>query len=130
MDYVKRIQDVPKKIWKPPKPGEPQPIANLLDGQDIITQGGGGAIPGSERITVLVQNYRPGGTHIEHAHGDAEQVFFVLEGRGEFMLDDEWFDISKGDLIFVPRNVRHAARNSSGQTLVLIFMSVPLPDKA
>ena len=126
MDNVANIQDVPKKIWKPPGEGEPEPIATLLDGQDLITSGPSGVIGGSERITILVQNYRPGGVHKTHAHEDAEQVFFVYEGRGEFLLGNDWFKISKGDLVYVPRNTIHAAKNSSESTLILLFMSVPL----
>ncbi len=127
MDYAKKISEVPRKIWRPPKPGEPEPIATLLDGQDLITTGTGGVLPSSEKTTVLVQNYRPGGAHKEHAHGDAEQVFFVFRGRGQFMLDDRWFDVSEGDLIYVPRGVNHAARNSSDGELTIIFISTPLP---
>jgi quercetin dioxygenase-like cupin family protein len=127
MENVINIQEVPKKIWKPPGEGEPEPIATLLDGQDLITSGPSGAIHGSRRITILVQNYRPGGVHKVHAHEDAEQVFFVYEGYGKFLLGDDWFDISKGDLVYVPRNTVHAAKNTSDSTLILLFMSVPLP---
>jgi quercetin dioxygenase-like cupin family protein len=129
MEYAKRIQDIPKKIWKPPEPGEPEPIATLLDGQDLVTKGSEGAIPGSEALTVLVQNYRPKGTHRIHAHEDLEQVFYVFDGSGEFKLGDRWFPISKGDLVFVPRNVSHGARNTSEGILVMIFISVPLTGK-
>ena len=126
MNYAKKIDEIPKNIWKEPKPGEPEPLARLLDGQDLITPGKEGGITGSERLKILVQNYRPGGSHRSHVHDDCEQVFFVAEGEGELMLDGKWFDVSKGDLIFVPRNVSHAARNNSEGTLVIIFISVPL----
>jgi quercetin dioxygenase-like cupin family protein len=126
MKNVVNIGEVRKKIWQPPKEGEPEGIATLLDGQDLITPGGSGAIKNSGRITILVQNYRPGGVHKIHAHDDTEQVFFVYEGTGEFLLGEEWFEIQKGDLIFVPKDTVHAAKNSSDSTLILIFMSVPL----
>jgi quercetin dioxygenase-like cupin family protein len=126
MKNVINIGEVHKKIWHPPKEGEPEGLATLLDGQDLITSGGSGEINNSGRITILVQNYRPGGVHKIHAHDDTEQVFFVYEGTGEFLLGEEWFGIKKGDLIFVPKDTVHAARNSSDSTLILIFMSVPL----
>jgi mannose-6-phosphate isomerase-like protein (cupin superfamily) len=126
MKNVINLRDVPKKIWKPPAPGDPEPIATLLDGQDLLTRDSDGAIEGSERLTMLVQNYRPGGFHKTHSHHDAEQVFFVYEGEGQFLLGEEWFDISRGDLVYVPRNTTHAARNTSDDTLTLIFISVPL----
>ncbi len=128
MKNLVNLRDVPKNIWKPPAPGDPEPIATLLDGQDVLTGGPGGAMTGSERLTVLVQNYRPGGFHTSHAHDDAEQVFFVYEGKGQFLLGEECFAISKGDLVYVPRNVIHAARNNSDGILTLIFISVPLAD--
>ena len=125
MRNLVKIDAVPRKIWKPPRPGEPEPIATLLDGQDLITPGAGGAISGSERLTVLVQNYRPGGTHVVHAHDDAEQVFYVSRGKGEFLLGDDWFSVSEGDLVFAPRGVSHAARNTSDEEMTIIFISVP-----
>jgi len=124
--YVARIEDAPKHIWKPPRPGEPESIVTLMDGQDLVTTGPGGVIQGSEKVTMLVQNYRPGGSHKRHAHDDCEQVFFVLDGEGEFLLDEEWFDVSKGDVIFVPPHVTHAARNNTEGMLRIIFISVPL----
>lgn len=127
MKHAINIGKVPRNIWKPRKPGEPPQIATLLDGQDLVTPGAGGAIEGSSRITVLVQNYRPGGTHVAHSHDDVEQVFFAYRGRGRFMLDDEWFDISEGDLVFAPRGVSHAAENDSDGEMTLIFISVPVP---
>jgi quercetin dioxygenase-like cupin family protein len=126
MKNVVNIGEVYKKIWQPPKEGEPEGIATLLDGQDLITPGGSSAINTSKRITILVQNYRPGGVHKIHAHDDTEQVFFVYEGTGEFLLGEEWFGIKKGDLIFVPKDTVHAAKNSSDSTLILIFISIPL----
>jgi quercetin dioxygenase-like cupin family protein len=128
MDSVINIDEVPKKIWKPPGKGDPEPLATLLDGQDLLTTGPEGAITGSGRITILVQNYRPGGVHKIHSHDDTEQIFFVYEGNGKFLLGEEWIDISKGDLVYVPRNTVHAAKNSSDSIMILIFMSIPLAD--
>lgn len=124
--YVAKIEDVPKHIWMPPKPAEPEPIVTLMDGQDLVTTGHDGVIQRSEKLTMLVQNYRPGGSHKRHAHDDCEQVFFVLDGEGEFLLGENWFAISKGDVIFVPPHVTHAARNNTKDMLRIIFISVPL----
>ncbi len=126
MEYVTSIDKVPKKIWQPAKIGEPEPIATLLDGQDLVTPGREGAIPGSEALKILVQNYRPGGSHKPHTHDDCEQVFFCKAGSGQFLLDEEWFDIEEGDVAYVPRHVTHAARNTGASVLTLIFISIPL----
>jgi len=126
MQYVRKIDSVPIGVWKPPKAGEPEPAATLLDGQDLITPTVGGAISGSERLKVLVQNYRTGGFHTPHSHDDCEQIFFVSKGSGEFLLDKDWVRISKGDLVYVPRFKMHAAKNTGRSTLVLIFMSIRL----
>ena len=129
MEYVTRIDSVPINVWRAPKEGEPRPMATLLDGQDLIMPGSRGAIAGSERLTVLVQNYRPGGFHEPHSHDDCEQIFYVLKGKGEFLLGKDWIRISRGDILYVPRHEEHAARNTGRGTLILIFVSVRLQSR-
>lgn len=42
-----------------------------------------------------------------HVHVKQDEHFFVIEGDYKFRLGDEYFDLSAGDSIFLPRNIPH-----------------------
>lgn len=42
-----------------------------------------------------------------HVHLNQDEHFFVIEGDYKFRLGDEYFDLTAGDSIFLPRNVPH-----------------------
>ncbi len=43
-----------------------------------------------------------------HIHPLQDEVFYVLEGSYKFQVGDDKFDLSKGESIFMPRNLPHA----------------------
>lgn len=43
-----------------------------------------------------------------HVHYLQDEVFYVVEGSYYFQVGDEKFDLTKGDSIFLPRQVPHA----------------------
>ena len=48
-----------------------------------------------------------------HSH-DFVEIFFVLSGNFEVIIGDgkmRWIEVSVGDLVEVPSNVKHAFRN-------------------
>jgi quercetin dioxygenase-like cupin family protein len=56
---------------------------------------------------------KPGDTYQVHLHPVAEAVIVVFRGAGEVYLGDFWYEVSRGDVIYVPENVKHGLRNSS-----------------
>lgn len=52
-----------------------------------------------------------------HWHREFE-INYVLEGEGQFILGEEKYIASKGDIIIVPPNVMHAAYSTEGNILV------------
>jgi mannose-6-phosphate isomerase-like protein (cupin superfamily) len=53
-----------------------------------------------------------------HGHRDTEEVFVVLEGEGEALVDGETSPFKKGDAVFFPANSKHMIRNTGSGTLV------------
>lgn len=47
-----------------------------------------------------------------HAHDDAHEVLYVVEGRFRVRLEDEVHDAPAGTFVFVPRDVPHTWQNS------------------
>ncbi|HUV08085.1 MAG TPA: cupin domain-containing protein [Spirochaetia bacterium] len=58
-----------------------------------------------------------------HSHDDMEQIFIVLEGRGELTLRAEKREIEKGALFFIPKGIEHRIVATSDE-LVYIYVSV------
>jgi oxalate decarboxylase/phosphoglucose isomerase-like protein (cupin superfamily) len=68
----------------------------------------------------------PGKGHDRHNHPDAEEILYVLSGVGKQMVgDEEPFDVSAGDVIFVPTGVFHSTLNTGWETLRLIAIYNP-----
>jgi mannose-6-phosphate isomerase-like protein (cupin superfamily) len=58
-------------------------------------------------------------------HDDGEEIYFVLEGRGEFVLGDEVHPIEQGTAIYVTPGTRHRARNTGDAVMKLYFVNCP-----
>jgi quercetin dioxygenase-like cupin family protein len=43
-----------------------------------------------------------------HIHNSQDEVFYIVEGSYYFRVGEEKFNLTKGDSIFLPRNVAHA----------------------
>lgn len=54
-----------------------------------------------------------GGFQVPHWHDELDEVFYVLEGKIEFLLGTEWREATAGSTVFVPAGTVHAFRNTS-----------------
>jgi len=116
---VVNIEDVPKH------PG--LAIAkNLMDQNVLGVKGSKAAIAESERISIIVQTYAPGGRHNPHSHEDKEQAFLVLKGSGRMVIGGEVHPIRQGSVIYVPPNTEHSTENDSNDELVMVLIDVKL----
>lgn len=44
-----------------------------------------------------------------HYHARTDEFYYIIEGTGTMILDDETIDVKKGMVVFVPRGVKHKA---------------------
>jgi mannose-6-phosphate isomerase-like protein (cupin superfamily) len=44
-----------------------------------------------------------------HYHERTDEVYYVIDGQGTMVLDDEEIELHKGVVVYVPRGVRHKA---------------------
>lgn len=69
-------------------------------------------MPGRNRKLVVGDNMmlvfvdREGATEQDHAH-DVEQFVVLLEGKARFTVDGETQDIKEGQVVHIPKGVRH-----------------------
>ena len=69
--------------------------------------GSGGA------LAIIEMRARPGVVVPSHIHRDAEELFYLLEGRLTVRVGDAETDVGPGDLVVVPRRTLHAHRNDA-----------------
>ena len=50
-----------------------------------------------------------------HDHEDREQVYYFTEGRGKMKIDDEIYEVRKGDSVHLPPKVKHQLINDSDE---------------
>ena len=44
-----------------------------------------------------------------HYHQHTDEFYHVINGSGKMLLDDEEIDLHQGDVVYVPRGVKHKA---------------------
>src|SRR5215218_8801310 len=44
-----------------------------------------------------------------HFHEKTDEIYYVIDGEGTMVLDDERVELHKGVVVYVPRGVRHKA---------------------
>lgn len=54
--------------------------------------------------------------HAAHSH-DAEEIFFVMEGKAEFTLNDEHKFVGANSSLYCPPGVKHGIRNAGDEPL-------------
>ena len=50
-----------------------------------------------------------------HYHVDAPELFHLIEGQMDVMVDGTWHSLTKGESIMVPKNEVHSFRNAQEQ---------------
>jgi quercetin dioxygenase-like cupin family protein len=53
----------------------------------------------------------PGSGPVAHTQADQDETFYLLSGELEFLDGNETFIAGPGDLVFVPRRIRHGFKN-------------------
>jgi quercetin dioxygenase-like cupin family protein len=59
----------------------------------------------------------PGSSVGEHSHPDTEELYLVLEGRGQGVLDGQRFPVGPGDLFLCKAGHNHGLVNDSAAPL-------------
>ncbi len=74
----------------------------------------------------LAEARLPAGTATTpHHHVVTEEIYYVLEGQAEMLLDDELQTVGPGDAIAIPPGVIHQIRNTGSVTLKFLCCCVP-----
>jgi quercetin dioxygenase-like cupin family protein len=81
----------------------------------------------SPRLLVGLNAFEPGQQHALHAHAGQDKVYYVLEGRGRFLLDGRELEMKAGDLLVAPEGVPHGVHNTGPARLLVLAVLAPSP---
>ncbi|MGC4032931.1 MAG: cupin domain-containing protein [Tepidisphaeraceae bacterium] len=76
-------------------------------------------------FTICEIHTAPAGGPPPHVHLEQDEIFFVVDGRHEFLLGDRTEIVSPGDVVVIPRGVRHRFSNLESTTGRLIDIHTP-----
>ncbi len=81
-----------------------------------------------DRMFCDVYCFEPGQEQRVHDHGGADKFYYVLEGSGTFIVDDDRRELGKGDLVLAPARSVHGVINDSGERLRCLVVMAPSPN--
>jgi mannose-6-phosphate isomerase-like protein (cupin superfamily) len=81
----------------------------------------------SPRLLVGLNAFEPGQSHTLHAHKGMDKVYFVVNGRGVFLLEGRELPMQAGDLLIAPEGVPHGVRNTGHERLLVLAVLAPSP---
>ncbi|GMK47056.1 cupin [Paenibacillus glycanilyticus] len=64
-----------------------------------------------------------------HIHLRGDEIFRVIEGKAHFYVDGQEFDAEVGEVVVVPKGIKHAFANFSDTPLLLSIMFTPAGDE-
>ena len=59
-----------------------------------------------------------------HYHPDFEEIYYVLSGYGTMAIGDEKQEISRGDVVYIPKLLPHTLLNAAEMPLRFVTVSV------
>ncbi len=83
--------------------------------------------PGQAKSMLRVLNMaylEAGKVFTPHRHTSMEEIFFILKGKGEFIIGREREKVKEGDCILVPANMIHTMINTGKETIEYIVFGV------
>lgn len=57
-----------------------------------------------------------------HYHPNCEELVFLLHGRCDHRVGEEWFPLEAGSLLRIPRGVVHCAKNTGWDPLMMVIV--------
>lgn len=72
----------------------------------------------------------PNGGQVPWHNQEQEEVYFIIEGKGEMCLGEEKMEMTGGQAVFIPPGVFHQLTNISDEPLKMIYVYGPAGDVA
>ncbi|GIE32558.1 hypothetical protein Ait01nite_056030 [Actinoplanes italicus] len=76
-------------------------------------------------VGIVEASVPPGGGPVPHTHAEQDETFYLLSGELEFLDGERTFTAVTGDIVHIPRMVRHRFKNVGLHTTRLLFIYTP-----
>ena len=70
----------------------------------------------------------PGQEQKIHAHAVEDKIYYVLDGRGTFVVADETRELGERQIVMAPAGEPHGVKNSGDRRLTLLAFMAPNPN--
>jgi putative monooxygenase len=80
---------------------------------------------GSKKISMATILINPGKESIKHFHKEMEEMYYIIDGKGEVVIDGVEYEVKKGCAILLPIGSKHQVKNTGKS--ILKFISVDSP---
>jgi oxalate decarboxylase/phosphoglucose isomerase-like protein (cupin superfamily) len=77
-------------------------------------------------LAFLINRQLPGAKGTMHAHDIAEEIYVLLKGRAELIVNDERIEMKPWDAVRVAPGVMHASSNPSNEDAYWLAMATPI----
>ena len=71
--------------------------------------------------TIAIQD----GSPPKHLHANANEIQYILEGKGTIWLGDKEVQVKQGDLVIIPKGTPHGGTKPDGRTIKAIAIKTP-----
>lgn len=78
-----------------------------------------------QRQSLAEATVPPGASTQPHYHREAEEIYYILAGRGRMRIGSEEADVKVGDGIAIPPGSVHSISNTGAEDLVFLCCCVP-----
>lgn len=76
-----------------------------------------------DELAVVPVCVAPGESCVEHSHVGVEEVMIVKSGRGQFEIEDQWFEVCEGSVAMVKSGEFHAIHNTGDENLEVLAIA-------
>jgi len=91
----------------------------------------GGASPiQAKNFAMGYVTLEPRGGQVPWHNQEQEEIYFIVEGRGEMCLGGERREIGRGEAVYIPGNVFHQLTNTGDGPMTMIYCYAPGGDVA
>ena len=79
----------------------------------------------SKNLSIQISTIPKGSAQPVHAH-DPEQCYYIINGRGLMIIEDETREVTSGDAIYIPSNKKHGIKNIGDMALEYLTANSPV----